>query len=229
MPKPQKKRSFVTASATITAGLMIAVSLSACAMATIKKTWREPGMESAVYHKLLIIGIAHDDNVRVMFEDILADTLRQHGVEAVSSHTLISDLSKADRDLVQKVAQNEGADGVIITRGLSKSERTVYQFATGTLQVRTAVTQDVTENSRTNIAMSAVGIAPTTTGYELASLETQFFDTAGAKLVWLALSDTSQSGERVDAVWELSSLLVQELAKEQLVKINDKKFSQPVF
>jgi len=205
------------------------LTLSACAIASIEKTWRDSEVAPTVYHKLLIIGIAHDDNLRVMFEDILSDTLRQHGVEAVTSHTLISDLSKADRDLVQKIAQNEGADGVIITRGLSKSERTVYQFATGALQVRTAVTQDVTENSRTNIAMSAVGIAPTTTGYELASLETRFFDTAGAKLVWLALSDTAQSGERVDAIWELSALLVQELAKEQLIEINNKKFSQPSF
>ena len=207
--------------------LLVPGLLTSCATASIKQTWRNPEAPAITYRKLLVVGVANDDNVRRMFEDIFVETLHENGVAAVPSHTLISDLDKADRTQLQELARKASADAVVITRALSKSERTNYQYSTGQLEERTAVVEKSGPDSSTTIAMSAVGIAARETDFELAAVQTQFFNAADARLVWSAQSSISESGGRPDACWELSALLVKALGKDHVINFPGGKFHQP--
>jgi len=199
-------------------GLIVAGLLFSCATASVKDTWRSPEAPATAYRKLLVVAIANDDNVRSMFENIFAETLQDHGVAAVASHKIIGSLDKADRKLLQEAAQNIGADAVIITRGVSKSDRTNFQYAVGQLEYRSGVmTVQGGPDTNATIAMSAVGIAPRETTFELASLRTNFFDTASARLLWSAWSKVSTTS-RADACWDLSKSLVKALARDRLIK-----------
>ena len=206
-------------------GLLLVGMLSSCATVSLKETWRDPEASAATYKKLLVIAVSPNKSLRQSLENIFAETLRDHGVAAISSHTLISDLSKADRAKIQDLAQQSGADAVVITRVLSKSEHTSYRLATGHVQHRTVVMKP---NSSTTIAMSAVGIVSGEMDSVGATLETRFFDSASAKLVWSALSSAGgPDNERIDVCWKLSALLTKALNKEALIEINSKEFHQP--
>lgn len=198
--------------------LLVAGLLTACTTASIQDTWRSPEAPATVYRKLLIVGVANDVNVRQTFENIFVETLRKQGVDAVPSHTLIPDIKKADRALLQEVALQAGTDAVVITRGLSKAERTNYQYGTGQLQQRTVVMQESGPDSSTTVVMSAVGIAPRETYFELVTMQTRFFDTASATLLWSALSNVTETGRRADAFWKLSALLVEAMQKDKVIE-----------
>jgi len=197
--------------------LLVAGLFTACTTASIEDTWRSPEASATVYRKLLVVGVANDVNMRRTFENIFVETLRKQGVDAVQSYTLLPDIKKADRTQLQEAALKAGTDAAVITRGLSKAERTNYQYGTGQLQQRTVVMQESGPDSSTTVVMSAVGIAPHETDFELVTLQTRFFDTASATLLWSALSNVSETGRRADACWKLSDLLVKAMQKDRLI------------
>lgn len=198
-------------------GVLVAGLFTACTTVSLENTWKSPEEPAGAYRRLLVVGIANDVNLRQTFENIFVETLRKQGVEAVPSHMLLPDLKKADRTQLQEAARQAGTDAVVITRGISRSERTNYQYSTGQLQHRTVVTQESGPNSSTTVVMSAVGIAPRETEFEKASLQTNFFDAASASLRWSSLSNVSHSGSRADAFWKLSDLLGKAMQKDLLI------------
>ena len=199
--------------------LLVAGLLTSCSTAAIKETWRSPTAQATAYKKLLVVGVANDDNLRRMFEDIFVQTLRDHGVPAVPSHTFISDIDKADSTQVAEAAKQAGADAVIITRVASRSESTNYQYATGEIVSGITVMEKSGPNSSTTVVMSAAGIAPHTTDFEHATLRTNFFDAASARLVWSAQSSVFESDRRATACWDLAALLVKALGKDRMIEV----------
>lgn len=210
--------------------LLAAGVLSACTTASLKETWRNPETPAAPYRKLLVIGITQQSALRQSFENILSETLREHGVTAVQSYTLLDNLAQADQSRIQALAQQAGADAVVVTRVLSKSEHTSYKLATGSLQHRTVVMHEAGPTSSTTIAMSAVGIVPGEMDSLGASLETRFFDAADARLVWSALIRAGgPENEKINVFWKISALLVKAMGEDHMVELNSAEFRQPSF
>jgi len=208
----------------------MAIYLVSCASysVSIKETWRAPDAPTKTYKKLLVVGITANHNLRESFENIFAETLRKHGVAAERSYMLLSNLSKADHIKIKELAEQSGADAVVITRVLSKSEHTNYILATGHVEQRTVVESKSNGNSSTTIAMSAVGFSPGEMDAEGATLQTRFFDAASTDLVWSAMSHAAGAdNDKVDVCWQLSALLTQALSKDHLIEINAKAFHKP--
>ncbi len=199
-------------------GLIVAGLLLSCASASVKDTWRNPEAPVTDYHKLMVVAIANDENVRRMFENIFVETLQNHGVAAVASHKTIESLDKADRNMLQEAARRTGADAVIITRAVSKSDRSNFQYAVGQGEYRSGVMMvQGGPDYNTTIAMSAVGLTPRETSFELASLRTNLFDTASTRLIWSAWSEVSTTS-RADACWDLSKSMFKALSRDGLIK-----------
>jgi hypothetical protein len=87
-----------------------------------------------------------------------------------------------------------------MTRAISKSEHTDYQYFGGNVQQRTAVIEKSDQSSSTVIAMSVVGIAPREADFVDGFLQTRFFDVASAKLVWVAHTKVVNDGRKADAL-----------------------------
>lgn len=208
--------------------LLMAILLGACASSvTIEKSWRAEQAPAVVYKKLLVVAATHDSDLRETFENILAETLQDHGVAAVRSYQLVDDLNKADVQQLQALAEQLGADAVVITRGISDKDHIDYQYSTGTLENRTFEEEKTGPDSSETIAMSAVGIAPRETDFEEAILRTRLFDATSAKLVWSATSKIIDAGRRADACWDLSAKLVKALGRDHVIEINATKFQHP--
>ena len=207
--------------------LLLAVLLTACAShVKIEDSWRNLNAPAKTYKKLLVVAVTPKGDLRQLFENILTETLRGSGVEAVQSYPLLDDLKTADKDRMQLLARSVGADAVVITHGLSRSESTSYRYFGGAIQERVAVMQSEDENSTTTIAMSAVGIAPLETDFVKGTLMTKFFDAASAEMAWSALSEVITEGRRADACWDFSILLTKALAEERLIEVT-RKFRKP--
>jgi hypothetical protein len=208
--------------------LLLAGLITSCTThVSLRDTWRSPEAPETTYKKLLVMGISPNNSLRETFENILAETLREHGVEAVRSYTLIKDLNKFDTNELQGVAREVGADAVIITRGISKSEHVNYQYAMGTVERRTVVYEDNQPDSSSAVVMSAVGIAPRQTDIEQAELLTRMFDVQSKNQVWLARSSLYEAEDRAGACWRLSALLVKALSEDHMIEINSEEFHIP--
>ena len=103
----------------------ILVLLSGCSSLTVVEDWHNQNAAARHYKKLMILGIAHDENLREMAENIIVDEMERNGVMAVASHTMVKDIDNAKRDDVVTAVRSTGADAVLTIRGISKGDTTV--------------------------------------------------------------------------------------------------------
>ena len=208
--------------------LLSGLLMSCSTIVSINDTKLETEAPSTTYKKLLVIGITSHPNLRKAFENIFTETLNDHGVAAITSHNLVIDLHKADHIKIKELARQVGADGVLITRVLSKSEHTSYKLSTGHVEYRTVSETTTTANSSTTIAMSGVGIVAGEMDSDGATLQTRLFDANSTNLAWTAMSHAAGAdNDQIDVCWKLSALLTKALNKDRLIVINDREFKQP--
>ena len=202
-----------------TLSLVLVIFLCSCSSyVRVKETWKTPEGVSTGYKKILVAGITPRPNLRHSFENIFVETLEKHGVDAVASYTLITDLNKADEAQFEAVARQVGADAVVITRVLSHSEHTSYKLSTGHVEYRTVAATTTTAHSSTTVAMSGVGIVAGEMDSEGATLQTNFFDASSGKRVWSAMSSAAgANNEKISVCWDLSALLVKALGDDQVI------------
>lgn len=219
-------RKFVFTS--IIPGLLLAALLASCAShVKIENSWTNQNVPAVTYRKMLVVAVTHNGPTRELFENILSETLNEHGVAAVASHKLFADIGKADKVQLQTVARAVGADAVLITHGLTKSDSTSVRYFGGSVQERTAVIVSGDEDSSTVITMSAVGIAPLESDFIKGSLQTRLFNAASTEMAWSALTNFVNDGRKADACWDFSIQLTQALANARLVELNNKAFRKP--
>jgi|GEM_PF-1359319 len=202
--------------------VMVLAILASCSTyyVTLEETRRLQERPAKLYSKILVIGVASPHNRRESFENIFVDSLQRHGVDAVASHKFIDDLHSANPSQVQAIAQRVGADAVVLTRVMSKSEHTSYKLSTGHAEYRTVSQTTTTAHSSTTVSMSGAGIVAGEIDSEGAILQTNLFDVSSTKLMWTAINHAAGgSDDKMNVCWELSFSLAEALGKDQLVEI----------
>jgi len=96
--------------------------LGACVSTSLVNQWKSPEFSGPPVRKVLVVGVTQQASVRRVFEDEFASRLRAAGVEAVPSYTIIAEDGQAEQALLEKAVEEQGADGVLVTR-LVKSEQ----------------------------------------------------------------------------------------------------------
>ena len=83
---------------------------------SIVDSWRSPGFKGE-FHKLVVIGITDDQDVRHHFEDKFVSHLRGHGIDGVTSHSLVADLQQIENrnQILDRIMEQE-IDGAISVR-----------------------------------------------------------------------------------------------------------------
>lgn len=100
--------------------LALLAALGACATTEVTNTWKDPQGSGATLRKVVIVGVSNQASVRRAFEDTFAQSLTDVGVQGVPSYTLIPKDGQIAEDALQKAIQDAGADGVLITRMVSR-------------------------------------------------------------------------------------------------------------
>jgi hypothetical protein len=153
---------------------MILLMLGGCSSLKVKESWHKPSGQIHQYKKLMILGIANDENRRKMFEDIVIDELRKRMVTAVASYTIVPDLDKSSREGIIAAVHAAGCDGVLTTRPISVGDSTVTQ-----------------QGPTGNVGI-VYGAAPMSSNYNFikANLQANLFDAKTEELVWTATFKT---------------------------------------
>jgi hypothetical protein len=185
---------------TLCAACLIAASLLLTGCSTIKvvETWNSPKPVAKRYHKLLIVAIAHDENLRGMAENIMVDELRRNGVTAVASHTLVKEMDNAKRDDIIAAVRSVNADGVISIRAISRGVKDISQ---------NGQTEGI-YGTVTNVGGSPL---PGARDYSLATLQSSLYDSATAELVWSATIKTFDAYDVAEVSRDLAKFYLKEL------------------
>ncbi len=112
-------------------GLAILLTLAtSCATTTLTGMWRDPAYTGPPLHKVLVCSISRDDVTRRQIEDAFVWDLQSQGVQAIASYQVIP-AGQPTAQQAAAVAQNQGADGVIITMPARVTSTPNYFYGPG--------------------------------------------------------------------------------------------------
>ncbi len=175
--------------------LVLTTASSGCSSTKIMEVWKDDAFQGGRFRKVLVITAANTATVRRSCESEFVRLLRNHGINAVESFSLLPDESMNDssfRDSVVATIQEQGIDAVLMTRSIGT--RTSAQSIPG-------ITVSVAPFSSYGAWTSYYGASytfpaspPSVQGvtYERTYIimETSLFDVKTGKPVWSARSET---------------------------------------
>jgi hypothetical protein len=172
--------------------------LCGCSSIKVVETWNSQTRPEHRYRKLMIVAIAHNENIRKMAENLIGNEMGRNGVTAVASHTLVKEIDKAKRDDIVTAVRTSGADAVLTIRAVSKGDTTVTQSGQSGAVYGTV----------TNVGGSYVPSAKT---YSLATLQSNLYDSATTELVWSATIKTFDASNEARVSRDLGRFFLERL------------------
>jgi len=102
---------------------VLAAIISGCASTTLTNSWRAPDYSGSL-KSMVVVGLSKQASVRRVFEDEFALQLRNRGIDAVPSYTLIPEDGQVEEDRLRAAVESADTDGVIITRLVKVDSKT---------------------------------------------------------------------------------------------------------
>lgn len=221
----------LTSHCTIVYGMLVALLITGCATTQLTSDWKNPS-----YHgqpgKILVIGVAKKPAIKRIFEDEFVRQLKERGVNAIASYTLMPDNKQGDHAVIAAQMKEHGADAVLISRLVSK--KTVQTYIPGTVNYQPANYG----NWRHNRSPGGAYYPPNygnwrdyygygyqtvyTPGYmaedEYAIIESNLYDAKNDKLIWSAESETGIMGTDQNQIRSYIRVMVDTMAEQKLLK-----------
>ena len=205
------RRSKVTQLAA--AGLM--TLLVACASTAVDQTWRDENRAPAPMGKTLVIAIAQRDAVRLALENEWIAQLKQRGVEAYPSHTMLGSEGALDKERVLEAVRTNAVRTVLVSRLVRKD--TVQTQFPGSNTITPGATglyygnwYDYSQTGRTLDSTYTVE-------HEVAVVETNLYDAQTEKRFWSALSDTFLGESAPDLIRNFVQVMIKQMAKSNVL------------
>jgi hypothetical protein len=188
--------------------------LTACSTTKLSGTWQDESLSGKKFQKLLIIGAAKQQNVRELFENEFVRQLKDRGIKAIPSYTIISAENMLDKDtIISHIAKN-GIDAVLITRMTgSKGERGTE---TGnTYRVPYAYYNQMHEYYKKGLETNEEP-SPLTT-HKVIILETNIYNAATEKLAWATASDVYVQDATYKLTKDFIKVIVNKLGSDKVI------------
>jgi hypothetical protein len=159
----------------------------------------------------MIIGISDSQQTRQIYEKHFVAGLKEQGIEAVPSYTLIDSKQKINRDTVDNAIQGTDIDAVLVTYRVADDAEFVHDIS---------LVNDEHEGHEEENLMSETIVSKR--GYSRSSevfmLKTDMYAVSSKSLVWSAQTE-SVGPESVDQVIiDVTSILIDQLIDDELLK-----------
>ena len=185
----------------IAAILAEVLTLAACATTTTKVvgTWKDDHYDKKI-SKVLVVSLAEEAPIRQKAEAMVAAKLRDRGIDAVTSSTIMPLDSDINRETVAAAIAGKGFDSVLVTRLLGVDLNTGY------------VPPDST------IYNFTVNVTPGYTAHRpVVSIRIDLYETGQGRLVWSMTTQHANYNNVPGVIDAYSSTLVSALAKQGLI------------
>ncbi len=197
------------------APVLAALALSSCTTTNLVQVWRDPNYRAVPVKRIFIVAVMPNDMYRVQFENALAQALISKGFEAATSASVFPP-GQLDKDKVQQYVTDNQVDLVIVQRLTKKTyEEYVppsvayvppapyyggwygyYGYGYGAVYSPGYVTEQTNVLAETNVYSTR---------------------TQPEALVWSGNSNTFNVQDAASAAQSLSSQLVADLVKAQIL------------
>jgi hypothetical protein len=189
--------------------LIAAAMLAACASTALINQWSNPAYTSASFKRVMVIGVARQPSVRRTFEDEFTSQLKSAGVDAVPSYRYIQEEGPAEQKRLQQAVNEAGADAAIITRLVSKEQKTqitpgFYQPAPGFYGWYSTGWMGYYE-------------PPRVYQYEVYTSETSLYDMTRNEVVWSGTAQTTAPGDINREIKSYAEIMIRALKEKGLI------------
>ena len=205
--------------------MIAAAALTACSntKTSIPQSYRNPGYEQTVFKKLLVIGVAENEESRKAFEGAFVKAIANEGGAAQSSWDVLPKSEQLTEEEIRTAIEAGNFDGVLITRLLSVDKEQEYTPASTYNNPRTRYYSGgggmygygfYGFYGTTYAKVHEPGYFETSTKIRL---ETNLYSAANDGLVWTGQSDTVDPKSIPDARESMTTAVAKKLKEEKLI------------
>jgi hypothetical protein len=171
-----------------------------CSSINVLETWHKPAVQGHRYQKIMILGIARDENMRSTFENLAADELSKHQIVAVPANTVIPALhmDKAILADIAAIIKASGCDAVLTTRPMKVGESVVSQGGQSAY-------------------IYGANALSSHYDFKRATLQINMYDVATEALVWSATVTTSDGDATAKVSRDIGKFFFESLRRDGLL------------
>jgi hypothetical protein len=187
--------------------------LSSCATTELTSVWRDPAYQDHP-RKIMVLGMLPVPGNKRIFEDEMVRKLREQGTDAFASYPLLPEQPAPDREGIEKVMREQGADAVLIARLMDKKTVTSY-------------VPPPPPPPRPMYGAAPSYYGSQWQGYyayqgsvrqdEYTVVQTNLYDLKSEKLIWTAASETWMSEDSVRLILSFIDVIVKKMARDQVI------------
>jgi hypothetical protein len=208
--------------------LLAMLSLTACkttTATTFSQSYRNPGYGETVFKKMMVIGVAQNQEARKAFEDALVSAITKEGGAAQSSIEIVPHEAQMTEEELHAALEGGGFDGVLITHLLSVDKSKDYVPPKRHLSMKTQYYPGASAwgygyggyygfYGTTFAMVHEPGYFDTST---TVTLETSLYSYATNELVWTGQSETIDPDSIEDVRASVTQAVAQKLKAERLI------------
>lgn len=197
--------------------------ITACASTpTVTAVWMDQEYAGQGMNKVLIMGITGNVSARLIFEDEFVSQLKNKGVDAVASHSVIQAKGELSRENIQSKIEDLQVDTILITKVIAKKQEEIIH--PGTTYVAPQMSRmgyhDYYRRGYRYVHNPAyIQHTPSTiTQYEVLSIESNLYEIKSEKLIMSIQSDMVVKGTAEDLIKSYIDMVMKELSGKNLIK-----------
>jgi predicted SAM-dependent methyltransferase len=192
----------------------VVMVLGSCAGSRLTATWSDPDFNDPdLLDEVLVVGMFRDETIRRLYEDSLADHLRELSIQVTPSYRLrFSEIEPSSEGLRQAVKE-AGATSVLMTRYLRTNTKERYYPPT----YFSTYPHYRTMYGYFPLAYSEVYQAGYTETVKTVVLESNLYSVQNENLVWSARSESINPVMTRSFVDELAQIIVDDLRTNNIL------------
>jgi hypothetical protein len=199
--------------------LLAAFGLSSCKTATthtkIDGTWKNPAFQGAALTKLFVVGIAHTQPNRELYEKVMAESIRGQGAGAEASFIAVGESKKLTKSQVREAIETGGFDGMTLTHVLSVEHRVAYHEGTTTYVPTSDVDLYMMSYDQRYETVTQPGYYDTSATY---NIETIVYDAKTGEKIWWAVSETVDPDSVDESIHEVAAATAERMKAEGVIR-----------
>lgn len=195
---------------------LVAVGAVACASTTFQSTWKAPGAQPLNFKgkKVAALVISKDDSMRNAAEFALANAITAQGAVGLASYALVPKELVQDKDKAKAMLEKEGVVGVVTMRVVGKDKEITsspgYWSGPGYASFWGA--------GYWGWGWGGVYNPGYVQENTIVSVETLIYSLPQDKLVWAAMSKTTNPSEVNSLINELVTAAAKQLKQQGLIR-----------
>jgi len=180
-----------------------ALLMTACATMSVTGEWRDPAFAGPPAHSVVVVGVAHSQTTRHVFEDTFVQQLQAAGVAGFASYTQIGD--SAESVPLKDLVRNSNAEAILVTR-------------VQRVQQKVDVTGPAYYGGFYGWYGGAWASTPMVTQYDEVTLDTSVWNARTEKLIWSVTTKNIGTSDIPGKTVALAQTLIPKLKAEGIIR-----------